>query len=1011
MKSLQWKQQHTDPQGGVRGRRSHPRRLRPLGRAGLFGRAGLAAGIVAATVGVPAATLPANAATCSLGAYDAYSFAVASEADLQKVGTECSLDATYYLTANITLTAPAPGGSNHTPIGSLATPFTGDFEGNGFTISGLVINRPTVDYQGFFGVFDGWNGSCGCLYDLKLTNVSIVGQDYVGAVAGKLDRGAANSSEVSGTVTGRDSVGGLAGWSYRGGADKATISVTVSGRDKVGGVIGDGTWNLTYGGKIKTATVKGSVTGTGTMVGGAAGSLSPGWELGGNTVEADVDGGDDYVGGLAGYVLGSASTGLKAYSNVSEGDIVAAGSYVGGLLGYSESIDSSWGANTASGDVTVTGGGSYIGGYAGFLKNGWLPYGGSATGEVSAPSASRVGGFAGGSGNIDFTAASASGDVTGATHVGGLIGYMESSCCDLLNSQASGNVTATTNGGGLVGTIDGTTWDVGGYTGNVSGVRVRRSKSTGSVTVGAVGGGLVGQVIAGSNVIENSYSRSEVSGGGPVGGLVGQVAAAAGPIAGGLTLTNSYAQGEVTNSSGTAGGLVGSVEAGSAITPTALFWDTDTTKQAASAEGTGKTTADMQLYATFNDASWSIAEGWSGAKTWGICKANDGYPYLAWEGSSTAVCMTAPTGLVASPRDGGAQITFTPGDDFGTPITNYEYQLDGGSWVALSPTDDSSPVTLTGLNNGTEYSIKLRAVSTLGKSPESDAVKVTPAVPTAPDAPTSLSATALDTGVKITFTPGADNGSALTNYEYQLDGGSWVAFSPADTTSPVTIFGLTNGTEYSIKLRAVNGVGTSPASDPVLVTPVAAPVKDGESLPELTPGSRQVTVDGVPVTVTLEVQNTTDLVLKSDGFELRLAGGCTGGACELLEDVDGNAYMQLRTGGEVQVSGFGFKPNSVVHVWIFSTPKYVGKLNVASDGTFTGWLNLPAGITVGSHTLQVNGWTPEDAERTANMGVLLKPGELPATGVDSGPLVAAIIGLLVAGATMTSISRRSRRTA
>jgi hypothetical protein len=417
----------------------------------------------------------------------------------------------------------------------------------------------------------------------------------------------------------------------------------------------------------------------------------------------------------------------------------------------------------------------------------------------------------------------------------------------------------------------------------------------------------------------------------------------------------------------------------------------------------------MTDFDTFNDASWPIAEGWSNAKTWGICKKNDGYPYLSWEGGSSAVCMTKPTEVTASPGDGEATITFTPGDDFGSTITNYEYQLDGGSWVALSPSDGTSPITITGLTNGTEYKVKIRAVNTLGKSPESSEVTVTPAVPKAPDAPTSLSATALDTGVKITFTPGADNGSAITNYEYQLDSGSWVAFSPADTSSPVIIFGLTNDTQYSIKLRAVNSVGSSDPSDPVLVTPVAAPVKDGSSLPELTPGERQVLVDGQPVDVTLTVEETTDLVLKGDGFELRLVGGCSGSACELLEDAEGNAYMQLRTGGEVEVTGEGFKPNSVVHVWIFSTPKYVGKLIVGPDGKFTGWLNLPAGISVGMHTLQVNGYTPEDTERTANLGVQVKRDLLPPTGADTGALLVTVFVLLAAGVGLWAAGSTGRR--
>ena len=94
-----------------------------------------------------------------------------------------------------------------------------------------------------------------------------------------------------------------------------------------------------------------------------------------------------------------------------------------------------------------------------------------------------------------------------------------------------------------------------------------------------------------------------------------------------------------------------------------------------------------------------------------------------------------------------------------------------------------------------------------------------------PSAPTALVATAGDRSASISFTAGADNGSAITNYEYKLGDGSWTALSPADTTTPVTIPSLTNGTTYSIRLRAINGAGdgNGAQSDAVLVTP-AAPV-------------------------------------------------------------------------------------------------------------------------------------------------------------------------------------------
>jgi hypothetical protein len=93
-------------------------------------------------------------------------------------------------------------------------------------------------------------------------------------------------------------------------------------------------------------------------------------------------------------------------------------------------------------------------------------------------------------------------------------------------------------------------------------------------------------------------------------------------------------------------------------------------------------------------------------------------------------------------------------------------------------------------------------------------------IPNTPAAPTSLIATAGDGQATISFTAGSSGASAITNYEYSLDGTTYSSIGA--TTSPVTVTGLTNGTTYSIYLRAVNTQGSGTASSSVSVTPVAS---------------------------------------------------------------------------------------------------------------------------------------------------------------------------------------------
>jgi len=85
--------------------------------------------------------------------------------------------------------------------------------------------------------------------------------------------------------------------------------------------------------------------------------------------------------------------------------------------------------------------------------------------------------------------------------------------------------------------------------------------------------------------------------------------------------------------------------------------------------------------------------------------------------------------------------------------------------------------------------------------------------PVAPDAPTSLSGTAGNGQVSLSWTaPASNGGAAITDYAVQLssDGGStWSTFADGTSTATsATVTGLTNGTAYVFRVAAVNAAGT-----------------------------------------------------------------------------------------------------------------------------------------------------------------------------------------------------------
>ncbi|MBM4210578.1 MAG: fibronectin type III domain-containing protein, partial [Gammaproteobacteria bacterium] len=205
-----------------------------------------------------------------------------------------------------------------------------------------------------------------------------------------------------------------------------------------------------------------------------------------------------------------------------------------------------------------------------------------------------------------------------------------------------------------------------------------------------------------------------------------------------------------------------------------------------------------------------------------------------WDGSAwlniTLAPPEPPTSLSATALSTTSiSVAFTAGGANGSPITNYKYALstNGGStygaFTALDPADALTPITISGLTAGTTYHIKLKAVNDMGDSVESSATSV--GTLSTPDAPTGLSASnATLTTVDVSFTAGAQGGSAISNYQYALSTnggssyGSFTALNPADATSPITISGLTSNTAYYVKLKAVNNDGAGAESAAVSFT-------------------------------------------------------------------------------------------------------------------------------------------------------------------------------------------------
>lgn len=208
--------------------------------------------------------------------------------------------------------------------------------------------------------------------------------------------------------------------------------------------------------------------------------------------------------------------------------------------------------------------------------------------------------------------------------------------------------------------------------------------------------------------------------------------------------------------------------------------------------------------------------------------------------AATAQVPSQPSTGSCSASNQTISYNISQGSNGGSPIQNYEYHLatstpasEPTTWTVFSPAQTTSPLSwdmrALGYLSGVTYKFYVRAVNEAGPSvsswnngANSNSSCTASFSVTAPGAPTSLTATAGTGSASISFTAGATNGGAISNYEYSLDGVTYTALSPADATSPITIPGLTGGTAYTVYLKARNSAGLSSASAAVSVTPLAA---------------------------------------------------------------------------------------------------------------------------------------------------------------------------------------------
>ncbi|HEY7906085.1 MAG TPA: fibronectin type III domain-containing protein [Wenzhouxiangella sp.] len=691
--------------------------------------------------------------------------------------------------------ATADAGAGFDPIGNLvldgnnevdetaSSLFTGSLDGAGFTVSDLVINRSETSGV---AVFAGLSATAK-VTNFTLENISVTGKDFVAGLSAYTQGNITNVS-VTGEVSGETVVGGLVAENLGNNTDQGVIDqansnvVTTASAQTAGGLVAK---NVT--GEVKESSASGEVKATDT-VGGLIG-LNDGGAVDRSFSRTAVISDGTKVGGLVGEVSTASGTPTiteSLWDQEASGQTSSAG---GGSAKSSEDMTSFATYDALWNDETTT---VIIEGWADPTDSSVTATWGICTGVndgypfrlleyASDPcvistlkiTLSESGGLLR---NIPFGVS-----ITSESSFGDPIAVDEDVVITL-SAEVSGSSTS-----GQLGFVD-----------SDAPTTVTLSQGEHTVTVDNLFySGLSDPEAVGDITLKAEAQLAEQT-------LSGQQAISVRDIAFVLTAdeTDPLPTGESFVITATLKDLNDQPVANQATT----FTTTLGTLEGANSEGIVVATTDGTGKAQVTLTSDVAGDAVVTAKCPGSCPQSITVTFIA---------LTAAAPVIESVEPGNGQLTvnFTPPTDLGgAVISNYEYQLNGGDWVAFDPAVITSPATITGLTNGQDYTVKLRAISQGGPGEVSNGKTNSPF--TAPTAPQNVTVTAQPAAILVSWaSPADDGGRDITGYRVLINGEVACEVEAGAGTYSCRIEDLSSDAAYDVEVLAVTDGATTPSTE------------------------------------------------------------------------------------------------------------------------------------------------------------------------------------------------------
>ena len=459
--------------------------------------------------------------------------------------------------------------------------------------------------------------------------------------------------------------------------------------------------------------------------------------------------------------------------------------------------------------------------------------------------------------------------------------------------------------------------------------------------------------------------------------------------------------------------------------------------------------------------------GGGGGGDWEASGANGGSGIVIVRYTTPAAPVNSAAPVISGTTRTGATLTTTDGSWSGSP-TSYSYQWkratsSGGSYTNITSAT-SSTYDLTDADIDKYIKVSVIATNGIGSS-TAELSAATSVVSDLPDSVVPTASNPVSTATGFTFS--ISNYTASYTYVLTTSKGS-----VSRSTDDVTVTGLVAGesatvtiavtrTNYKPGSKTVTGTATpttttaAPALSIVIQAPVTTVAQGQSSVATVAPTTTTLpilgasgapvpttvgparlrttvtttlpkivttTTVGPPVVAKVDAGQTavqvdgvkTDAVVTRDNNQMIVNAGSVNATLSGADSagktlpLDADGTVHLSAGDIIKVSVGGFEPESVVEVWLFSTPTQLGSAVVEADGTMSGSYKLPFGIKSGSHRVVVTAKLANGKPTTFILGILV--GDISTTSTLTRVLIAIPITLAIGfGFLLPTQLRRRRR--